>query len=35
MVLTMGSTVSLGFRSAEGACKTIEDYEAMHAIRKG
>ena len=26
---------SLGFRSAEGACRTIEGYEAMHAIRKG
>jgi transposase, IS6 family len=26
---------SLGFRSAEGAWKTIEGYEAMHAIRKG
>jgi transposase-like protein len=25
----------LGFRSAEGACRTIEGYEAMHAIRKG
>jgi hypothetical protein len=28
-------TASLGFRSAESACKTIEGYEAMHAIRKG
>ena len=28
-------TASLGFRSAEGACLTIERYEAMHAIRKG
>ena len=28
-------TASLGFRSAEGACGTIEGYEAMHAIRKG
>jgi IS6 family transposase len=28
-------TASLGFRSAEGACQTIEGYEAMHAIRKG
>jgi transposase, IS6 family len=28
-------TASLGFRSAEGACRTIEGYEAMHAIRKG
>jgi IS6 family transposase len=26
---------SLGFRSPEGACKTIEGYEAMHMIRKG
>ena len=26
---------SLGFRSADGACRTIEGYEAMHAIRKG
>jgi transposase, IS6 family len=26
---------SLGFRSAEGACGTIEGYEAMHLIRKG
>jgi transposase, IS6 family len=26
---------SLGFRSAEGACKTIAGYEAMHLIRKG
>ena len=26
---------SLGFRSTEGACRTIEGYEAMHAIRKG
>jgi transposase, IS6 family len=25
----------LGFRSAEGAWRTIEGYEAMHAIRKG
>jgi transposase-like protein len=25
---------SLGFRSVEGACKTIEGYEAMHVIRK-
>jgi hypothetical protein len=30
-----GITASLGFRSAEGACRTIEGYEAMHAIRKG
>jgi transposase-like protein len=29
------ATASLGFRSAEGACRTIEGYEAMHAIRKG
>jgi transposase-like protein len=28
-------TASLGFRSLEGAWKTIEGYEAMHAIRKG
>ena len=28
-------TASLGFRSAEGAWRTIEGYEAMHAIRKG
>ena len=28
-------TASLGFRSAEGACPTIEGYEAMHTIRKG
>ena len=26
---------SLGFRSAEGAWRTIEGYEAMHEIRKG
>ena len=26
---------SLGFRSAEGAWRTIEGYEAMHLIRKG
>ena len=26
---------SLGFRSVEGAWRTIEGYEAMHAIRKG
>ena len=26
---------SLGFRSAEGACRTIEGYEAMYLIRKG
>jgi IS6 family transposase len=26
---------SLGFRSPEGAWRTIEGYEAMHAIRKG
>jgi len=25
----------LGFRSVEGACRIIEGYEAMHAIRKG
>ena len=28
-------TASLGFRSAEGAWRTIEGYEAMHLIRKG
>ena len=28
-------TASLGFRSVEGARRTIEGYEAMHAIRKG
>ena len=28
-------TASLGFRSAEAACRTIEGYEAMQAIRKG
>ena len=28
-------TASLGFRSTEGALRTIEGYEAMHAIRKG
>jgi hypothetical protein len=28
-------TASLGFRSAVGACRTIEGYEAMHAIWKG
>jgi transposase-like protein len=28
-------TASLGFRSAEAACRTIEGYQAMHAIRKG
>ncbi len=27
--------VSLGFRSAEGAWRTIAGYKAMHAIRKG
>jgi transposase-like protein len=27
-------TSSLGFRLVEGACRTIEGYEAMHAIRK-
>src|SRR5215469_5825705 len=26
---------SLWFRSAEGACRTVEGYEAMHLIRKG
>ena len=29
------TAASLGFRSAEGAWRTIEGYEAMHAIRKG
>ena len=28
-------TASLGFRSAEAAWRTIDGYEAMHAIRKG
>jgi transposase-like protein len=28
-------TASLGFRSVESACRTIEGYEAMPAIRKG
>jgi transposase, IS6 family len=28
-------TAGLGFRSAEGEWRTIEGYEAMHAIRKG
>ena len=28
-------TASLGFRSTEGACRTIAGYGAMHAIRKG
>ncbi len=28
-------TASLGFRSTEGAWRTIEGYEAMHMIRKG
>ena len=28
-------TASLGFRSVEGAWRTIEGYEAMHMIRKG
>ena len=28
-------TASLGFRSVEGALRTIAGYEAMHAIRKG
>jgi DDE domain len=28
-------TASQGFRSAEGAWRTIEGYEAMHAISKG
>ena len=30
-----GITASLGFRSPQGAWRTIEGYEAMHAIRKG
>jgi len=30
-----GITASLGFRSVEGPCRTIDGYEAMHAIRKG
>jgi transposase-like protein len=33
--ITKRITASLGFRSVEGACRTIEGYEAMHAIRKG
>ena len=28
-------TASLGFRTVEGAWRTIEGYEAMHVIRKG
>jgi transposase-like protein len=28
-------TASLGFQSAEGAWRTIQGYETMHAIRKG
>ena len=28
-------SASLGFRSAEAAWRTIDGYEAMHAIRKG
>src|ERR1041385_5021184 len=28
-------TASLGFRSVEAACRTIDGYEAMHIIRKG
>ena len=28
-------TAGLGFRSTEAPCRTIEGYEAMHAIRKG
>jgi transposase-like protein len=28
-------TACLGFRSVEGACRTIAGYEATHAIRKG
>jgi hypothetical protein len=32
---TLPAIGSLGFRSAEGAWRTIEGYEAMHAIRKG
>jgi transposase, IS6 family len=30
-----GIAASLGFRSAEGAWRTNEGYEAMHLIRKG
>ena len=28
-------TASLGFRSVDGACRTIAGYETMHKIRKG
>jgi transposase-like protein len=28
-------TAKLGFRPVDGACRTIEGYEVMHAIRKG
>ena len=28
-------TANLGFRSAEAAWRTVDGYEAMHAIRKG
>jgi hypothetical protein len=28
-------TASLGFRSAEGAWRTIAGYETRHSIRKG
>jgi transposase-like protein len=33
--IKMRITASQGFRSAEGAWRTIEGYEAMHTIRKG
>ncbi len=33
-VTTIGRALSLGFRSPEGAWRTIEGYEAMHMIRK-
>ncbi len=29
------TTASLGFRSFDGAQRTIQGYEAMHMIRKG
>jgi len=29
-----GLLAAIGDRAAEGACRTIEGYEAMHAIRK-
>ena len=34
-VLKKRIAARLGFHLAEGACKTVEGYEAMHAIRKG